>query len=85
MILSLDVPLHQGHERDLHVHHQQRHAGVLEILRQAGVIDVKVRRHAVANFLGAGCRRDRGSRDRPDGAGPAEIDEETDPPALITQ
>jgi hypothetical protein len=50
-IVWLRRSLHQRNERNLPIDHEQRHAGILELLRQAGVIDVIVRRKAVLDLV----------------------------------
>ena len=85
MVLRLDVTLHQLNERHLHVDHQQRHAGVLEILRQAGVIDVIVRRQAKADFLERDVGATRFARIVPIVPGQPRSTRTRERPALITQ
>ena len=85
LILGLDVPLHQRNERHLHVDHQQGHAGVLEILREAGVIDVIVRRQRVADFLERDVGATEFARIVPIVPGQPRSTRTRDRPALITQ
>src|SRR5262245_60617188 len=75
MISWFDVLLHQMNERHLDIDHQQRHPGILELLREAGVIDVIVRGETILDFTQWDVRPTEVRAHRAHRARPAEVDQ----------
>ena len=85
MILRLDRPLHQGYERHLQVDDEQRNAGVLQVLREPGVVDVIVRRQSVLDLVERDARASEIARITAIDPGQPRSTRRRDVPALTTQ
>jgi hypothetical protein len=76
MVLWLGKLLHPRDRRDLGFQHEQRHAGQLQVLGSAGMVDVVVGREPVADFLEWHAHALEIGEQGPDQARPTQVDQQ---------